>query len=98
MAIEDAGVLGKCLRDIGNVEQALEAYVALRRGRVERVVAAGARGSSMKVAGPVGRVVRDLTMPIVLKQVARRIRQEWMYAYHIDWDETIRPGAVHSSV
>ncbi len=43
----------------------------------------------MKVAGPVGRVVRDLTMPIVLRQVARHVRREWMYAYHIDWDEPI---------
>ena len=60
---------------------------------MERVVAAGARGSSMKVAGPVGRVVRDLTMPIVLKQVARHVRQEWMYGYHIDWDEPIRAAA-----
>jgi hypothetical protein len=47
----------------------------------------------MKVAGPVGRVVRDLTMPIVLRQVARHVRQEWMYAYHIDWDEPIRAAA-----
>jgi 2-polyprenyl-6-methoxyphenol hydroxylase-like FAD-dependent oxidoreductase len=90
MAIEDAVVLGKCLRDIPDVDRALDAYVGIRRARVERVVAAGARGSSMKVAGPVGRVVRDLTMPIVLKQVARHVRQEWMYGYHIDWDEPIR--------
>jgi 2-polyprenyl-6-methoxyphenol hydroxylase-like FAD-dependent oxidoreductase len=93
MAIEDAVVLGKCLRDIGDVERALAAYVDLRRARVERVVAAGARGSSMKVAGPVGRVVRDLTMPIVLKQIARHVRQEWMYGYHIDWDEPIPAAA-----
>jgi FAD-dependent urate hydroxylase len=93
MAIEDAVVLGKCLRDIPDVERALDTYVGLRRARVERVVAAGARGSSMKVAGPVGRVVRDLTMPIVLKQVARHVRQEWMYAYHIDWDEPIPAAA-----
>ena len=44
MAIEDAVVLGKCLRDLGDVESALAAYVGLRRARVERVVAAGARG------------------------------------------------------
>ena len=93
MAIEDAVVLGKCLRDVPDVEQALAAYVGLRRARVERVVAAGARGSSMKVAGPVGRVVRDLTMPIVLRQVARHMRQEWMYAYHIDWIEPIPVAA-----
>ena len=93
MAIEDAVVLGKCLRDIPDVDRALDAYVGFRRARVERVVAAGARGSSMKVAGPVGRAVRDLTMPIVLKQIARHVRQEWMYGYHIDWDEPIHSAA-----
>ena len=93
MAIEDAVVLGKCLRDIPDVDRALDAYVGFRRARVERVVAAGARGSSMKVAGPVGRAVRDLTMPIVLKQIARHVRQKWMYGYHIDWDEPIHSAA-----
>jgi FAD-dependent urate hydroxylase len=93
MAIEDAVVLGKCLRDLGDVAAALGTYVGLRRARVERVVAAGARRDSMKAAGPVGRLVRDLTMPIVIKQVARHVRQEWMYAYHIDWDEPIRAAA-----
>ena len=73
-------------------DEAERAGVRLRAG-AERVVAAGARGSAMKVACPVGRVFRDLTMPIVLKQVARHVRQEWMYAYHIDWDEPIRAAA-----
>ena len=39
MAIEDV-VLGACLRDIPDVDRALDAYVGLRRARVERVVAA----------------------------------------------------------
>ena len=89
MALEDAVVLGKCLRDIDGVEDALDTYLTLRRPRVERVVAAGARSSNLKVAGPVGRVVRDRMMPLVLRQVARRVRQEWMYAYHVDWDEPV---------
>lgn len=93
MAIEDAVVLGKCLRDVPDVERALARYVELRRVRVERVVAAGARGSALKVAGPVRRVVRDVTMPLVLKQIATRLRQDWMYAYHIDWDEPVRSAA-----
>ena len=93
MAIEDAVVLGKCLRDIGDVGR--------RTGRIRGAAAGTGRAGgrrrsprhSMKVAGPVGRVVRDLTMPIVLKQVARHVRQEWMYGYHIDWDEPIRAAA-----
>ena len=93
MALEDAVVLGKCLRDVDHVEDALDTYVGLRRPRVERVVAAGRRSSNLKVAGPVGRVARDLVMPIVLRQVARHIRQEWMYAYQVEWDEPVRAAA-----
>jgi FAD-dependent urate hydroxylase len=93
MALEDAVVLGKCLRDLDDVEQALDRYVVLRRPRVERVVATGARSSNLKVAGPVGRMVRDLMLPLVLRQVARRTRQEWMYTYHVDWDEPVRMTA-----
>ena len=43
MAIEDAVVLAKCLRDLPDVSRAFAAYEQLRRERVERVVAQGAR-------------------------------------------------------
>jgi 2-polyprenyl-6-methoxyphenol hydroxylase-like FAD-dependent oxidoreductase len=86
MAIEDAVVLAKCLRDIEGIEKAFEAYVGLRRGRVERVVAAGARTSNLKVAGPVGRVVRDAMMPVFLRLATRSMNNDWMYRYHVDWD------------
>jgi len=36
MAIEDAVVLAKCLRDVPGIEAAFTAYEALRRERVER--------------------------------------------------------------
>ena len=39
MAIEDAVVLAKCLRDLPDVSRAFAAYEQLRRERVERVVA-----------------------------------------------------------
>ena len=53
MAIEDAVVLAKCLRDLPDVSRAFAAYEQLRRERVERVVAQGARSSSGKAAGPI---------------------------------------------
>ena len=89
MAIEDAIVLAKCLRDLPDIQQAFAAYEQLRRERVERVVAQGARSSSGKAAGPVVRVLRDLMLPVVLKRVASSGERSlaWMYGYHIDWDE-----------
>ena len=43
MAIEDAVVLGKALRDLGATVEALDAYEAIRRPRVEQNVANSAR-------------------------------------------------------
>ena len=88
LAIEDAVVLAKCLRDRPTIQAALESYEGLRRERVERVVAAGARTSSMKAVGPVGRRVRDLVMPFFLRRVAAdgAASLAWMHQYHIDWD------------
>ncbi|HYZ46824.1 MAG TPA: FAD-dependent monooxygenase [Actinomycetota bacterium] len=89
MAIEDAVVLAKCLRDVPDIQQAFVAYEQLRRERVERVVAQGARSSSDKAAGPIVRVLRDLMLPVVLKRVASNGERSlaWMYSYYIDWDD-----------
>jgi 2-polyprenyl-6-methoxyphenol hydroxylase-like FAD-dependent oxidoreductase len=91
MAIEDGVVLAKCLRDLPDIRQAFAAYERLRRERVERVVAQGARSSSGKAAGPIARVLRDLMLPVILKRVAGSGERSlaWMYGYHIDWDEKV---------
>ena len=89
MAIEDALVLARCLRDLPDTRRAFAAYEQLRRERVERVVAQGARNSSNKAAGPIARVLRDLMLPVFLKRAASSGERSlaWMYGYHIDWDE-----------
>jgi len=89
MAIEDAVVLARCLRDLPDVPQAFAAYERLRRKRVERIVAHGARTSNSKAAGPVARVIRDLMMPVILKHVANTRSLAWMHDYHIDWDAKV---------
>ena len=89
MAIEDAVVLARCLRDLPDTGQAFAAYERLRRARVERIVAHGARTSNSKAAGPIGRVLRDLMMPLILKRVASGDSLTWMYDYHIEWDAKV---------
>jgi FAD-dependent urate hydroxylase len=89
MAIEDAVVLARCLRDLPDTGRAFAAYERLRRDRVERIVAHGARTSNSKAAGPVARVLRDLMMPLILKRVASGESLAWMHAYHIDWDAKV---------
>lgn len=95
MAIEDAVVLAKCLRDLPTIEGAFTAYETLRRERVEKVVAAGARSSSTKVAGPIGRVFRDLAMPFFLRRVAGDGAESlrWLHQHRIDWETPVLASA-----
>jgi FAD-dependent urate hydroxylase len=84
MAIEDAIVLAKSLRDCPTLEAAFAAYERERRGRVERVVAYSARVGRSKIAGPVARWFRDLMMPFALKHFASSDAYTWLYGHHID--------------
>jgi 2-polyprenyl-6-methoxyphenol hydroxylase-like FAD-dependent oxidoreductase len=95
MAIEDAVVLGRCLRDIPELPRALARYEALRRYRVERVVAQGQRNSSGKAAGPVGRFFRDLFMPIAMRRMFQDGRDpfRWIWSHHIEWEDPIDGAA-----
>ncbi|HET8683570.1 MAG TPA: FAD-dependent monooxygenase, partial [Micromonosporaceae bacterium] len=89
MAVEDAVVLAKCLRDLPDPAAAFAAYEGLRRSRVEAVVAQGRRRGQQKAAGLVGRFVRDrVIMPMVAQRVARLPEDpnSWMYDYRIEWD------------
>jgi 2-polyprenyl-6-methoxyphenol hydroxylase-like FAD-dependent oxidoreductase len=89
MAAEDAVVLAKCLRDLPGIPQALAAYEGLRRKRVERIVAQGARTGSAKTPGPAGRVLRDLALPLVFKLLVTDRSMAWIYQHHIDWDTPV---------
>jgi 2-polyprenyl-6-methoxyphenol hydroxylase-like FAD-dependent oxidoreductase len=86
MAAEDAVVLAKSLRDRPDIPEALATYEGLRRRRVERIVAKGARTSSAKTPGPVGRALRDLALPLVFKFLVTDRSMAWIYDHHLDWD------------
>jgi 2-polyprenyl-6-methoxyphenol hydroxylase-like FAD-dependent oxidoreductase len=88
MAIEDAVVLAKCLRDVRDIDAAFTLYERHRRARVERVVAQGKRNGDGKTPGPVGRVVRDL----ILRLVFRRMSSDpmaWVHGLSLDWAEPV---------
>ena len=97
MAAEDAVVLAKCLRDLPDAGQAFAAYERLRRRRVERIVAEGARTGSAKTPGPVGRVVRDLLLPVVFRFLVTDRRRAWLFGHHLDWDSPVTAGVPQPS-
>ena len=91
MAIEDAVVLAKCLRDLPDPDRALSAYEQLRRRRVEKVVKHGRRSSSGKAVGGAARVLRDLMLPPILRHVAASAPRSlaWLNDYDIDWESPV---------
>ncbi|WP_449061789.1 FAD-dependent oxidoreductase [Planomonospora algeriensis] len=89
MAIEDAVVLARCLRDVPGTRDAFTAFERLRRARVERVVAQGRRNGSGKAPGAFGALFRDLALPVFLRQADRRNSLGWMHDHRISWDDRV---------
>jgi 2-polyprenyl-6-methoxyphenol hydroxylase-like FAD-dependent oxidoreductase len=80
--MEDAVVLARCLRDLPPAD-ALRGFEALRRPRAERMVAQGFAASAAKAPPAVGRLVRDLVMPVALRL---RDPRAWGRAHTVEWD------------
>ncbi|TVT49900.1 FAD-dependent monooxygenase [Amycolatopsis rhizosphaerae] len=89
LAVESAVQLARCLRDAPGHPAAFAAYEGLRRERVERVIAAAARGNQQKAAGPVARVVRDLLLPPAMKLLSKPEKMAWQVDYRIDWEAPV---------
>jgi 2-polyprenyl-6-methoxyphenol hydroxylase-like FAD-dependent oxidoreductase len=92
LAMEDAVVLARCLRDIPDTGTAFATYEQLRRPRVERIVAWAARMNSNKAPGRMGRAVRDLVLPLILRFQGSADAQRWIFEHHIDWDAPVLLG------
>lgn len=89
LAIESGIQLARCLRDLPSVEAAFAAYEGLRRTRVEKIAARGARINHTKAPGPLARRMMPLVLPLVFRApaVARVAEEEQRYA--IDWDAKV---------
>jgi 2-polyprenyl-6-methoxyphenol hydroxylase-like FAD-dependent oxidoreductase len=90
LALEDAVVLAKCLRDIRDPAHAFATFERQRRSRVERIVRQSRRTGQQKAsAGWIARKMRDLVLPVFLRKGAAAAGE--MYRYRVDWDEPIAP-------
>jgi 2-polyprenyl-6-methoxyphenol hydroxylase-like FAD-dependent oxidoreductase len=87
LAAEDAVVLARCLRVSGSTVDGLARYEEERRERVQRVVAWGSSMNNTKKQGPVGRVLRDIALPFILRKAARPAAlssMAWLFEHHVD--------------
>ena len=81
IAIESAVQLARCLRDIPDLSTAFATYEQMRRPRVEKIAAYGARNNSNKVSGPVGKAMMNLITPIESSIVAKLFRLARKFGY-----------------
>lgn len=81
MALEDAMVLTKCLRDIPEIGQAFETYEHLRRERTQKMLQLGLRGDAGKhVSGSVQAWWRDLMTSFFLGIFGKQKFVDWIYS------------------
>jgi 2-polyprenyl-6-methoxyphenol hydroxylase-like FAD-dependent oxidoreductase len=89
LALEDALMLARCVRDIGNLEEAFRHFELLRRERVEKIVKySRSIGQRKHATNPVQVFFRDLMLPFFLKQ-ANRQSHAWMYDYRVNWNDKV---------
>ena len=90
LALEDAIVLAKCLRDLPDLEQAFSTYEWLRRARVENMVRHGRNAGQGKVMTyPIQVWLRDSLTPVFLKLFANPKALDWIYSYQVEWNEPV---------
>jgi 2-polyprenyl-6-methoxyphenol hydroxylase-like FAD-dependent oxidoreductase len=90
MALEDAAVLAKCLRDIPETEQAFETYEQIRRERTQKMLKQGIYGDAGKhVSGTLKTWWRDQMTAIFLTFFGSQKSVRWIYDYKIDWDTSL---------
>ncbi|MEW2356456.1 NAD(P)/FAD-dependent oxidoreductase [Spirillospora sp. NPDC029432] len=89
LAAESAIELARCLRDLPGPAPAFAAYERLRRSRVERIAARGARINTAKTPGPVARKAMSVLMPIMFRatNVEKSMGREQRHV--IDWDAPV---------
>ena len=63
--------------------------VTLPLTRVEKIVAAGARSSSSKIPGPIGRRLQEPMLKLVFRHLVTEKSTEWMSGHRIDWEAPV---------
>ena len=91
LAIEDAVLLAKCLRDHHSPSTAVGTFETLRRSRTAKMVKAAGANLDAKVAGPFAARARDVMMPFFFKRFAEK-GSAWMYDYDVEWNTPLTPA------
>jgi len=87
MALEDAMMLAKILRDNEDYKVAFKLFEKKRKDRVERIIAEGRRrGNDKEILSPFKAKIRDWMMWFFFKFIGVKA-QKWILEYKIDWEK-----------
>ena len=90
LAMESAIALARCLRDIPDAAAAFATYERLRRPRVEKIAARGARISHAKAPGPIAQRMMRLMLPVMLATMNVEKTMAAEQRYTIDWNTPLQ--------
>lgn len=94
LAIESGIELARCLRDLPDPFAAFKAYEQLRRARVEKITARGARINHTKAPGPVAGKLMRLVMPAMFRLVNPEKSLGPEQRFEIDWAAAVQDSVV----
>ena len=93
LAMESAIQLARCLRDLPDAPSAFAAYERLRRPRVEKIAARGARISHAKAPGPLAQRMMRLMLPVMVATMNIEKTMATEQRYTIDWNTPLQEDA-----
>ncbi len=87
MALEDAMMLARSLRDVVDIQKAFEAFQSSRKERVEQVIKKARKIGNEKTPGFFQQWFRDMFLRYFLKIEAKKM--DWIYGYKQNWKDKI---------
>lgn len=87
LALEDAMVLARSLRNAADHREAFAVYQRLRQPRAERMVRYAQEVNKYKriSTNPMAVCLRDMLVPLFLRKAASNTTNRWIYDYQTDW-------------
>ncbi|HET6734371.1 FAD-dependent oxidoreductase [Mycobacterium sp.] len=96
LAMESAIQLARCVRDLPDVTSAFDTYERMRRPRVEKIAARGARIGRAKAPGPIAQRMMRVLLPVMLKTMNIDKTAAAEQRYTIDWAARVDPDVARA--
>ncbi|AJM92010.1 FAD-dependent oxidoreductase [Nitrosopumilus piranensis] len=91
MAMEDAMMLAKCLRDVKDIQKAFEKFQQLRKKRVEKIAKiAHDVGENYFLTSPIKKRFRNISMKLMYTPFIFNRMAKFFFGYDVEWDIKVK--------